>query len=82
MNLINKTFEEVPVTLKLENKEGFITIVGQNMVVPEQGSLNTSIAIDILEKDLDILKTEIKIGVYDETGKLETVKTNFLGPGL
>lgn len=83
MNLLNKTFEEVPVTLKLENMEGIVTIVGRNMLVPEQGSLNTSIAIDIPEKNLDILKTEIEIGVYDESGsKLKTVKTNFLGPGL
>lgn len=82
MNLLNKTFEEIPVTLKLENKDGVITVVGQDIIVPEQGSVNTSIAIDILEKDLDILKTEIKIGVYGESGKIETVKTNFLGPGL
>ncbi len=82
MNLLNKTFEEIPVTLKLEGIEGVITVVGQDITVPEQGSVNTSIAIDILEKDLDILKTEIKIGVYDHSGKIETVKTNFLGPGL
>lgn len=82
ITLTNKTFKEISMDLRLENKEGKVTIVGNDMLVPEQGNIITQIAIDIPEDKLDILKTEIELGVYNNTEKMTTVKTNFLGPGL
>lgn len=82
ITLTNKTFKEISMDLRLENKQGKVTIVGNDMLVPEQGNIITQIAIDIPEKELDILKTEIELGVYNNSEKMTTVTTNFLGPGL
>lgn len=82
LNLINKTYKDIEVHLALENIEGEITVVGNEILVPSQDGIDTKLAIDIKETQLDVLKTTIIIGIYEGNQKIEVFETNFLGPGL
>lgn len=78
--VINKTNEDFEVTFKLEGKEGQIQMIGDLTHIESQGVFEGAMFV-ILEKEmLDGVKTNIKIGVYDDDKLIETVKTNFMGP--
>lgn len=80
--VINKTNNDFPVEFKLENIEGEIQMVGQNLTVHKQDVLEGALFIIVDPSTLSGLKTELKIGVYEEDEKIETVKTNFVGPAI
>lgn len=81
--VINKTNKSFPLTLKLEDPQGELKMVGDvDRTVESQGTVEGALFI-ILDKDrLDGLKTNIEIGVYNGNEKIEIVKTNFMGPSL
>lgn len=82
VKVINKTNETFPVTLKLENIEGEIRLVGEGLVLKEKGVVESVLFI-VLERDLlEGMKTNIEIGIYHGEERIETVKTNFLGPAI
>ena len=82
LKLINKTHDALPVQLKLEDVPGgTIKIVGQDdLVVPKEGALEKVFFINLEKAKLKDRKTPLKIGVYTDGKKIETLKTNFLGP--
>jgi hypothetical protein len=81
IKLINKTRKEIPVTLRLENMKGEITIVANNLVVPKESYFQTPFFVKIERQLITQRKTPIVLGVYEGDKKIETVKTTFLGPG-
>jgi cytochrome c oxidase accessory protein FixG len=81
IKLINKTRKEIPVTLRLENMKGEITIVADNLVVPKESYFQTPFFVKIERQLITKRKTPIVLGVYEGDKKIETVKTTFLGPG-
>jgi polyferredoxin len=82
LKLLNKTHNELPVELKLEDGiKGSIKLVGSNsMVVPKEASLERVFFIYLNKADITERKMPIKIGVYANGKKIDVVKTNFLGP--
>lgn len=83
INIINKTLKKVPVSLKLENIEGSIEIVGNEIIVPESGLINSVIIVKIPKSQLHSISTPIEIGIYNlEKEKISTEKTNFLAPEI
>lgn len=83
IDIINKTTEELPVTLKLDGKPGGLQLIGQELVVPPQGAVKGVFMIELKTEDLEGMSTPIKIGVYNQEGELLTEeKTKFLGPGM
>ena len=78
--VINKTNTDFTVTFKLENVEGEIKHVGNLKSVKSQEVLEGVMFIVLDKEALDGVKTNIKIGIYNEERSLETVKTNFMGP--
>jgi hypothetical protein len=79
--VINKTNNSFPVTMVLEDMEGEIKLVGEaERTVEPQGVMEGVMFVILKREQLDGLKTKVKIGVYDGPRKIETVKTNFLGP--
>lgn len=78
--VINKTNEDFAVTFELEEIEGEIRKVGTIDSVYRQEVLEGAMFVVLDKESLDGVKTKIKIGVYNEGRKLETVKTNFMGP--
>jgi len=82
MKVINKTSRDIPVTLKLFQTQGEITIVGGGLTVPREELAKTSVLIKLDKSRLAGPKTPLKIRVYegDSDKLLETVKTVFVGP--
>lgn len=79
--IINKTNNELPLTFKLENIDGEIQYVGNKApTVQMQGVSEGALFVIVTPDVLTGIKTELKIGVYENGEKIETVKTNFVGP--
>jgi cytochrome c oxidase accessory protein FixG len=79
--LLNKTFKDKEITLKPDNFEGEIKLVGEtDMKVKKESFLSGSMFIYMKEKDVTKRKTTIKLGVYEGGTKIRTISTSFLGP--
>jgi cytochrome c oxidase accessory protein FixG len=81
IKMANKTRNEIPITLKLENVQGEIEIVGEQFKVPGEGYRSQPFIVKIDPSMLRKRKTELKIGVYEGKKKLRTAETTFIGPG-
>jgi cytochrome c oxidase accessory protein FixG len=81
VRLLNKTFKPMPIELKLENIHGHITIMGgADIIAPAEDVNEGIISIEIPQKELKDGDTPIKIGVYRDGEKIETVHTTFMAP--
>jgi len=81
IKLINKTREELPVTLKLENVNGRIQMVGRDTITVHKENEASGEFFIIMNKDSIVdRKTKLKVGVYSGEKLIEMVETNFLGP--
>jgi cytochrome c oxidase accessory protein FixG len=80
IKLINKTHENVPITLKLETGNGKIQMIGKSITVKKESKGESEFFIFLPENEIISRKTILYVGVYSGRKKLETVKTTFLGP--
>ncbi len=79
--IVNKTTKDFPVTLKLEDIEGEIKLVGSaGLMAKNQNISEGEFFIIVNRNQIHKRKSKIKIGVYSGKEKIETVKTNFMGP--
>ena len=81
VKIINKTSRDLPLELKLENVPGTLRVMspGQFTVLKEKLA-QTSVLIELDPKILTGPNTKLKIGIYSNGKRLETVKTSFVGP--
>jgi cytochrome c oxidase accessory protein FixG len=81
IKLVNKTRNELPVTLQVEEFQGAgIQVIGKALRVKKEGMTQGSFFIFLNKKDIKKRKTELRIGIYSNNKCIKTVKTNFLGP--
>lgn len=80
IRLINKTHNDIPVTIKLESKNGLIKMVGKNMMLKKESKTEGAFFIFLPQEQIKDRKTILQINVYSGDTKLETVETTFLGP--
>lgn len=82
IKLVNKTRNDIPVTLKLENTElnGEIKMVGKDLVVVKQAVGDGVFFVYADRSKISKRKTPIEIGVYSGGRRIDKVKTNFFGP--
>ncbi|NQV52822.1 MAG: cytochrome c oxidase accessory protein CcoG [Flavobacteriales bacterium] len=78
--VINKTNLDFPVAFKLEEIEGDVQMIGTMDTVHSQAVLEGAMFIILERQALEGIKTHLKIGIYNADKKLETAKTNFMGP--
>lgn len=78
--VVNKTGKAMPIELKLENLQGSVELASKTMSVEPQELAEGVLFVKLDRKDLDGTSTDIKIGVYSEGKRLETVSTTFIGP--
>ena len=79
--IINKTNEEVPLTLKLEDLHGEIKLIGRQRIKLKKEAVNEyTFFLEIPKKELPKHSTRIKIGVYRDNERIQTIRTKFLGP--
>nr|HMT29421.1 FixG Ig-like domain-containing protein [Bacteroidia bacterium] len=79
--IVNKTTKDFPLSFKLEGIEGEIKLVGTTDLTAKNQNISEGEFFVIVNEDqIPKRKTKIKIGVYSGDEKIETVKTNFMGP--
>ncbi len=82
MKLTNKTFEEVPVQLKLENIDGEIKIIGNDIRLNPSDVNETKFLVLLPKEKMTKMNTPLEIGVYKNGERFDVYKTTFLGPGV
>jgi cytochrome c oxidase accessory protein FixG len=80
VKLANKTRRDIPMTLKLENVKGEISIIGNNLTVPAESYFQSPFFVKMDKNQISERKTKLLIGVYEGNKKIETAETTFLGP--
>ena len=81
LKLANKTHENIPFTLKLENLPGEIQLIdNDNPVVKKEDYLTLQFFVKLNRKDVKSWETPVVIGLYDSTKKIKTITAKFIGP--
>lgn len=78
--VINKTFDELPIEIKLLAPAGSVRMVGQNVVVQPDALAEGTFFVEIPRQQVFTSSMMIKLGVYSEGELLEEKNTTFLGP--
>lgn len=81
VRMVNKTFDENYVEIKLLDKDGEIKIVGEDLKVTSQESAETKVLILLNKKDIPSRNNRIKLGIFSKGELIDEVETNFMGPG-
>lgn len=80
LNIVNKTFNEIPVSLKLEGLEGELKLVGNDIIMKPQGNIDAKFLVLLPKDELTKMSTPLEIGVYSNTKLIKKVSTSFLAP--
>jgi cytochrome c oxidase accessory protein FixG len=82
IEFLNKTFEDVPLQLKVESPTGAsLTKIGdQTILVPKGEILKGMIMVKLPEEALTSMKTVIELGIYRAGQKVGTANAKFIGP--
>lgn len=80
VKLLNKTREDMPLHIKVENLPASVQIIGNGLHVKKEGMATGEFFVIVDKKSLNDRKTKIEIGLYSGEKKIKTIKTNFLGP--
>ena len=80
MKVLNKTFEQKNITVKLLNQHGEIKILGDNNSVSPQEMVLTKMFISLDKKSIVTMNTPLRIGVYSQGIEIQQINTSFLGP--
>ena len=81
IKLANKTRKLIHLELKLENIEGEIKMVN-TINVPKESYFQTSFFVVLKPAQIKKRKTKIKVGVYQDGKRIETVTASFIGPSI
>lgn len=81
LKLVNKSMRELPVELKLEGAAGQLEVMGdKHLVVPAGKLAETSVLIQLEPAALTGATTRLKVGVYSNGKRMQTLNTVFVGP--
>lgn len=80
VRILNKTSRELPVELRLEKPSGSLQVVGGNLVVASQKSIENPLLVEVDAAALQPGSTPVVITVWSGGKKLQTLKTAFIGP--
>lgn len=82
VEFVNKTFDALPLEIKVESPAtATIEKVDQKaIIVPAEGIAKSVYFIRIPEKNVTNARTVVKLAVYHNGNKLETLKVKFIGP--
>jgi hypothetical protein len=80
IQLLNKTHEDLPVSMKLESVSGEIKMIGKGLTVGKESFAQGSFFIIVDKSAIFKRKTNIEIGVYSGAKKIRTVTASFLSP--
>ncbi len=82
--VVNKTSDEIPITLRLANPNGSLEVVGAEkdevLSVEEEGMFSGALFIEMPESKLKGLRNEVHVEVLHNGEVIETVTANFMAP--
>ncbi len=81
VEFVNKTFSEINLEMKVEDPDHaeLVNVSGKPIVIPAEGFLKSVYFIRIPEKAVTNARTVIKVGVYQNGRRIETLKVKFIG---
>ena len=83
IQLVNKTFHDLPIEVKLNNIKGELKFVGPEPSLLKQDAVLEGVFFVVLPKsDIVKIKTPITISIVSNGQILDEIKTNFLGPNI
>ncbi|HMQ68916.1 MAG TPA: cytochrome c oxidase accessory protein CcoG [Ignavibacteria bacterium] len=80
IKISNKTFNDLPVSFKLNNISGEIKVIGENVNLKAAGIYEGSLMVIIPEESIKTVNTPITIDVYTGDKLIIKEETSFLGP--
>ena len=80
VNIVNKTFKDLPIDLKLENLKGELKLIGSEVDLKPQEIYDGKFLIILPKSEIKTMNTAVSIGFYSNDKLLQTIKTSFLGP--
>ncbi|WP_017730938.1 cytochrome c oxidase accessory protein CcoG [Nafulsella turpanensis] len=82
--IINKTDQEMELSLRMESDKGEVKIVGKEraLILPRQGVAEGALFLMLHKEELQGISQELEIGIYHNGKLLKTVDTKFIGPAL
>jgi len=81
VQLINKTFEDAQIEIRLADKKGEIKIVGaEGLTLSGQARKESTFFIILDRKDIKTNSTRLNIEVYADGEVLDKIETRFMGP--
>ena len=81
VKVLNKTAREMPIEFRLENVTGQVSLMGDpDFRVAKDNLAQASLLIDLPPGSMTDSSTKLKIGVYSNGRKLQTVNSVFVGP--
>jgi cytochrome c oxidase accessory protein FixG len=80
LNIVNKTYNKLPVTLKLENINGEIKIIGNKIFLNSQDIADSKFMIILPKEEIHRMNTPVIIAVYSDNILLGRINSSFLGP--
>jgi cytochrome c oxidase accessory protein FixG len=82
VNLLNKTHHSFKVSFRLENKHGEIQTVKEKLILQPETELKERLIIRYPRTYIGNGSKKIKVLIYGNGKKIQTVKTKFIGPIL
>lgn len=80
LKVINKTFEELPISFRLENSEGEIKLIGHDIMLKPLELYEGSLLIILPKKNIKMINTPLTIDVLSGDKIIGNINTTFLGP--
>ena len=80
MKVLNKTFEQRDIQVKLLNSNGEIKILGANKGVPPQEAVLTKMFVLLKKNSISSMNTPLQFAVYSNGIEIQRITTSFLGP--
>jgi cytochrome c oxidase accessory protein FixG len=78
INIVNKTFETIPINIKVKNIDANIVVLGNAYSIEPHQVFDGKFMV-VLEKDkIDKLNMPLEIGVYEKGVEVASIKTSFL----
>ena len=80
INIVNKTYENMPINIKLENIKGTIQLIGAKHVIKPLGILDTKFLVTLPKDEIKQMNTPVTIAVYSNNKLMKSIHSSFLGP--
>ena len=80
LKISNKTFEELPLEIKLDDANGEIKLIGNEIKLNPLEIYEGKFLIILPKDKIKLLNTPMKVNVYAGDKLIETLNTTFLGP--